>query len=490
MTIEATPGHAPTPHKLYADARGKWSWALFDWANQPFFTVVTTFLFIPYLTSQVFVDDVQGTVWMGWTHTIIGISIACLAILLGPIADYTGRRKWWIFGASLLCIGGSWFLYGATPGMPTDQIVLILVAFAIATIGAEIAIMFNHAMLPSLVPDKEMGRLSGNAWGLGYAGGMIVLIFVLVFFSGMVGQAIIPLDAESGEPSRITGPIAAVWFLIFILPLMIWTPDVKHTGYSFAQATRKGHGELIKTVKNVRHYKNIVRFLIARTLYADGINAIIAFGGIYAAVTFDWGLTELGIFGITLNIFAIAGSAWGGYMDDKRSSKYVIYATVTGLAIGAIGILSVTPTSVLFVVPVSIEGNGYTPFFDSPAEQVLMLFAMIIGFCLGPSQAASRTLMARLTPEHHEAQFFGLFAMTGKATTWLAPALIALVTDMTNSQRIGVSVTVVFLMVGLFLLRGVKEDRSVAPGNLPHNDGMSLTPDPISRDQMDPHNLR
>jgi UMF1 family MFS transporter len=207
----------------------------------------------------------------------------------------------------------------------------------------------------------------------------------------------------------------------------------------------------------VRHHFEIAKFLLARMLYADGLGAVFAFGGIYAGTVFGWGATELGLFGIILTITGTFGAALGGVLDDRKGSKAVIAATSLLFVAASIGVLSVDHDHVLFVLPVEPKAPGSAPF-SSVGEQVYLAFAMLIGIASGPIQSSSRTLLARMCPPDKVTEFFGFFSFSGKITAFAAPLAIGAVTHATGSQRIGIAMSLVFLIAGLLLLLRVKHD--------------------------------
>ena len=439
-----------------ASRLGKFSWAMFDWANQPYFTVITTFIFAPYFTSTVVGDPVTGQAYWGYTQAFAGILIALLSPVLGSIADAGGPRKPWIFTFAVLCAAGSFALWWATPGQ-SSGVIWILAAIVIGTASIEFSLVFNNAMLPSLTAPQKMGRLSGFGWGLGYIGGLVALFIILLGFS-MPDTPLFGLDKSLHEHDRITGPMTGIWFLIFIIPMMLFTPDSAPTGMGKREAIRKGIGSLIETLKSLKNHKNILFYLFARMFYNDGILALIGFSGIYAAGLFGWDTTTLGIFGILILVFAIAGSFFGGWLDDKMGSKPTIVISVLGLSVASIGVLSISDGEVLFGLQASMPVPGGA-MLSSGAEQVFMGFSFIMGFFFGPAQAASRTLVARLSPADQVGAFFGLFAFSGKATAFVAPLLIGVVTSLTGQQRPAMIVIFFFLIIGAALMSFVKEPR-------------------------------
>ncbi|MEQ9146075.1 MAG: MFS transporter [Parvibaculaceae bacterium] len=451
-----------------ASRAGQFSWAFFDWANQPYFTLITTFIFAPYFAAGFVGDPVRGQALWGYTQSIAGLSIALASPLLGAIADQTGARKPWLLFFSVIFVTGASLLWFALPGAPGGT-GFIMAAVVAAALGMEFALVFYNAMLPSLVPARRMGALSGFGWGIGYVGGLGALFFVLAFMvadaqSGrtMMGfEPLFGLDPVLREADRFTGPLAALWYTVFSLPLFLLTPDAARVRVGPRAAVAQGVAQLRSTLAKLPAFRNIGLFLVARMTYYDGLSAIFAFGGIYAAGTFGWEIQTLGVFGIILSVFAAVGAFLGGWMDDRVGSKRTILIAVAGLVAGTVASVSITADTVLFVIDVAPPVPGAAPF-SSTAEQVYLLAGILIGISGGPAQAASRTLMARLAPPSMITEFFGLYALSGKATSFIAPFAIALATSAAASQRAGLYVIVGFLAAGFLLLLPVREEQAQA----------------------------
>ena len=450
-----------------ASRLGQLSWALFDWANQPFFTIITTFIFAPYFANVMVGNPVDGQAAWAFTQSISGILIALMSPFLGAMADAGGPRKPYILTFQVLLAVGCFALWWAYPGRP-DLVGPISAAVVVATIGAEMSIVFNNAQLPNIVRPERMGRLSGLGWGLGYTGGLIALFIVLaVGKPAMFGlapdndQPLFGLDARSYELERLMGPASAIWLAVFVIPMFLFTPDSAKRKISLLDAALQGGKSLVLTVKHLGHFRNALRYLIAFMLYNDGLAAIIAFGGVYAAATFGWSTVTLGIFGIILTLFAIPGAFLGGRFDDKFGSKRVVQVTIAGVILAAVGLVSVSSDRVLFIVSAP-ELSPTRGLFGSLQEKVFMGFALLLGICMGPMQAASRTMIGRLAPPGMTGEFFGLFALSGRATAWMAPLAIGIVTTATDSSRLGIACVVIFLTLGFALLWGVREERGSA----------------------------
>ncbi|PPD00708.1 MAG: MFS transporter [Hyphomicrobium sp.] len=458
-----------------APLRARVSWMMFDWAAQPYYTLVQTFLFAPYFANVVVQNAACGSMiavgsekaacgqalW-GYAAAVAGLLIAFLSPFLGAVADGQGRRKPWIAALALVFLAGLATLWTATPDANTTTIFLILAGFVIATLAAELMGVFSNAIMTGLVPKDELGRLSGNGWAVGYFGGLASLALVAGFLVPLPGesttllgfQPLLSLDTGAREGDRLTGPFAAVWFLIFIIPFFLFVPDRKPPLKSQA-AERSAGAELWNTIKSLPSHPSLLIFLLARMIYTDGLTAIFTFGGIYGASVFGWGPLELGIFGIVLTLVGAFGALIGGRLDDRFGPKTVIIAALAILLIGAVGILSVDQTHILFTTEVAAKITN-SQAFSSVGEQTFLAFAIIVGLVAAPIQAASRSLLARLAPADKITQYFGLFAFSGKVTAFMAPLIVALVTQQTGSQRLGMASLLAFLIIGAAMMAFVR----------------------------------
>jgi UMF1 family MFS transporter len=437
------------------------SWIFFDWAAQPYFTLITTFVFAPYFATHVAADPASGQSLWGFATAAAGLLIALLSPVLGAIADASGRRKPWIAAFGALLVIGSGLMWFGKPG-DIGVIPPLLLAYGIATIGVEFATVFNNAMMPTLVPPNQIGRLSGTGWATGYVGGILSLILVLGFLAaspetGRTLFGFVPLfglDPVTHQGDRITGPLTGIWFAIFVLPMFLLTPDypAKHP---VRAALREGLTDLQQTLAELPKRKSMAIFLLANMIYTDGLVSLFAFGGIYAAGTFGWNTIQIGSFGIILAIAGTFGAWLGGQLDDRLGPKRVIAGSMLLLLCAIVAILLVDKETVFFVkVAPPVPGGA---LFAASAERAYLLLGCLIGAAGGPLQAASRTLLIRLAPKDRIAQYFGLFALTGKVTSFVGPLLIGVITAITASQKAGMAVLVLFFVAGLVLLAKVRD---------------------------------
>ncbi|WP_081816411.1 MFS transporter [Fodinicurvata fenggangensis] len=421
--------------KRSASRPAQFAWCLFDWANQGYPTVIETFIFATFFTQAVAVSPTEGTALWGYTLSVAGFLIVILSPILGAISDEGGRRKPWLLFFSLCCVSACALLWFTRPD--PSWVVWALIFFCISATTFEFTQIFYNAMLSDLVPMHRIGRLSGFGWAAGYTGGLTVLTLILLLFV-QPETPWLGLDKESGEHVRISALIVAGWWILFSLPLFMLVPDQPSRHLPLRQAALQGVRTLLHTLRNIRHYSNVARFLVARMIYNDGLNTLFAFGAIYAAGTFGMQFEEILLFGIVLNISAGIGAFAFGLIDERLGSKRIIMLSLVALII--IGILLILTTSVAF----------------------FWVLGVAIGCFFGPVQSASRALMAQIAPPGLEARMFGLYSLSGKAIAFVGPAVLGLVTDVFESQRAGMATIAVFFLIGLVVLAGVRDPRRAA----------------------------
>ncbi len=406
------------------------SWCLFDWAISPFSVLITTFIFSNYFTQKVAINNIIGTTQWGEINGLAGLVVAILSPILGAIADREGRRKPWLAVLVPIIVISSAALWFVKP--ETQYVSWALSWVLVGTIAIEISTVFYNAMLNELAPPNFIGRLSGWGWGSGYAGGLLALILALGIIQS--GSSWLGLDTASAGPVRACGLLVAVWVIVFSWPLFAFTPDRPSSGLGFAEAIRSGWQSLSHTLQLLRRkYKNILIFLIARMLYIDGLITVFAFGGIYAAGVFHMPISEVIQFGICMNIAAGIGAAIFGWLDDARGPKLTILITLSLMIVCGIGMLSVHTKLWFWILGMGLSTG------------------------VGPVQAASRSLLIRISPPDLITELFGLYNFSGKATSFLGPWVLALVTHWSSSQRAGMSTVFFFMIAGGIILTLVND---------------------------------
>ena len=418
-------------HSTYLKYNPKaiFSWCLYDFANSPFTTLIVTFIYSTYFTKAIAENEIIGTALWSKGVTISAILVAILSPIMGAMADRGGYRKSFLLVMTAIAILGSAFLYKFLPG----QVMQVLFWFIIANFAFEMGMVFYNAFLPDIAPPNKIGRISGYGWSLGYVGGLIAMFIALI---GFIYPKVpwFGFSTENGENIRATNLLVSVWFLIFSLPIFIWVKEDKsQVSKSEKNIIASSLRQLVNTFHEIKRFRQIVRLLLARLFYNDGLITIFAFGGIYAAGTFHFSFTEIMIFGIVLNIAAGAGAFTLGFLDDRIGGKKTIQISLYGLIIAAI-IAVFSPNKIFFWIA-----------------------GIIVGIFSGPNQAASRSLMGRFIPPDKENEFFGFFAFSGKATAFMGPFLLGTLTQFFNSQRVGVSAVLLFFIVGALFLVIVDE---------------------------------
>lgn len=457
-----------------ADARGQFSWALFEWARNPYVVIITIYVFAPYFSNEVVGDPVRGQSILGYTNSVAGFFIAVLGPILGAIADQSGRRKMWIAFFVALIVPGTFGLWWALPaGSMVGLGVFTLAVFIfLNSVAFELSAVFHNSMLPHIAPHERIGGLSGLGLALGNLGSLIILVFMLYAFAlpGVYDWPFLPdaplfgLDQSSHQHARISGPIVAVWLILFSLPLFLFTPDIKRPTQKMNQVVRDGVHSLWMTVLKLRQYQNVATYLCARMLYNDGKTAVLIFGGVFAAGVFGWDTAHMLIYGIVLSIFAVAGGIVGGWLDDTLGSQRAILISIGMTCVGILVTVSMAPSYIFFFVPIDPNAPPLWafPFFDSVPEALFVGLAIVNAIFITAAYANSRTMMARISPPSMVTEFFGLYALSGTATAFLGPAVVGFFTDMFNSQHAGFASVLILLVSGFLLMFLVKEEQAEA----------------------------
>ncbi|MDY6942571.1 MAG: MFS transporter [Pseudomonadota bacterium] len=411
------------------------SWAFYDWASSAFATMIQTFVFATYLMEAVIADPSAANALWGQAVGLAGLIVALTAPVLGAIADRAGRRKPWLIALTVSGAVATVLLWSVKPD--PSYLIQGLLLVGIGTVSVELAVVFYNAMLADLVEPNRIGRWSGWAWGLGYLGGLACLVIALF---GLI-QADPPpfgLDRDQAEHVRATFVLAGVWYLVFSLPLFFFTPDQPRARLPLGAAIGQGLKQLGDSLRHLGRYGVIIRFLIARMFFIDGLTTVFAFGGIYAAGSFGLNTSEVMMFAIVLNLTAGIGAGLFAWLDDLMGSRNTIVLSLIGLLTTGVAILTVESTTAFWV-----SGT-------------------LLGLFVGPAQAASRSYLSHVAPTELRTEMFGLMAFSGKTTAFLGPMLVGWLTWISGSPRIGLSVVLIFFLAGLALMLTVP---NVSPQN-------------------------
>ena len=410
-----------------------WAWSLYDFANSAFTTLVVTFVYATFFAKGIAPDETTGTALWSTGITISALIVALLSPFLGAMADKGGYRKRFLGIATIVCIAATIALYFPQKG----DVVLAISLFIIANVAFEMANVFYNAFLPDIAPLEKIGRISGYGWALGYAGGLLCMVVGLFLFV-QPDPPLFGMDAGTDQHIRATNLLVAAWFAVFSIPMFWLVKDRKVKNPPKIGLLMKGAMNDLKRVFNeIKTYRHVFRLLVARLIYNDGLITIFGFGGLYASVVFDFTVSEIIVFGITLNLAAGLGAWAFGFMDDKVGGKPTILVSLVGLIAAAL--VAVLTTSVFWFW---VSGIG-------------------VGLLAGPNQSASRSLLGRFTPPNHENEFYGFFAFSGKFTAFLGPFLLGKMTLLFDSMRAGVAVVVVLFLIGGILLLRVDEKKGI-----------------------------
>ncbi len=438
-------------------------WYFFDWASQPYHTVLLTFVFGPFFAAiatgyfagtgmdEQAADARAQSIW-SLTLTVAGLIVGFGAPFLGALADRSQRRMPWLAAFSIVYVIAAASLWITQPD--GSNLVLALALFVIGFVAAEYALIFTNAQLPSLASRGEIGRLSGSGFAFGYLGGLIALIVALALLveqsSGRTVIGIAPgfgaLDATAREGTRAVGPFVALWFAVFMVPYFLWVREDRHnTPHDRMPVIAR----VRQTIAGLKGRPSLASFLAGSMLYRDALNGLYGFGGTYALLVLDWEITRIGVFGIVSVISAAALSWVGGRLDRRFGPKPVIVGAVL-ILIGVCITITAMSREAFFGVALP-EGS-------SLPDTVFLICGVMIGGLGGITQAASRSLMVRHADPGAETEGFGLYGLAGRATAFIAPSLIGLFTAATGDVRNGVLPLIALFLLGLLLLRWTKPE--------------------------------
>ena len=403
------------------------NFALYDFANSAFTTIIITFIFSTYFAKQIAPNPVLGQSYWGWAIGITGLLVALIGPLIGSFADKKNCTEFFIKLFTIICIILTSFLWFSKPS--EKYLLYTLIIVALANFFYELSLIFYNSILKRISNHNNLGKSSGFSFALGYIGGILILIVCIKIF---IDNDVLPfgLSKENSENIRATSIVVALWYLIFSIPFLFsLKKEIKN------KIDRSSSS--IKKIKNLiwnKGLNNLGKFLLARMLYADGLNAIIIMGGIFAVGVFNLEIKDLLVLSVLMNITAFIGAIIGGYANDKFSSKSVIIFSLLGLIFSSAIILFIK-TKIFFLI-----------------------FASINGLFIGPIQSASRVFITKSIDKNNQASGFGLFALSGKLTSFIGPLLVSTLTYISNSQRIGFSAAIILLLIGLLVLLKVKKN--------------------------------
>ena len=410
------------------------AWSMYDFANQPFTTLIVTFIFSAFFTESLAANNQEGTYLWSLGIAITAIFVSITSPILGALADAGGYRKFFLIFSSYLCVAATICLYFFKPGQTFDILglnidvaILALITFIIANIGFEFGTVFCNSYLSDLSTKKNIGKISGYAWGLGFFGGLISLAISFIL-----------LDLNNVDNIRFINLLVAGWFVLFSIPTFFLVSDRKPER-GIQKHFKQSLSSIRDSFNNISKHKSILRFLLARLFYNDALITIFAFGGIYAAGTLQFSFNEILILGVVLNISACIGSFLFGFLEDRIGVKKMLTITLWALFFATI---------LAFLAPLLTNYNQLiTP------KTLFWVAGVIIGLMQGPNQSGSRSLMARLTPEDKKNEFFGFYAFSGKATAFIGPLFFGILTRIFETQQAGLVIIFIFFLIGIVIFR-------------------------------------
>ena len=428
-----------------AKPKGTLSWAMWDWASQSFPTIITSFVFSRYITDAVFApaglsedEAAQYTgYWLGISGVIAGVLVALIAPLIGARADRAGRKKYWLMVNTYLFAASIGLMFFVAPS--PDFFMFGLILLAVGGIFFEFATVNYNAMLNQVSTPSERGKVSQFGWGLGYMGGIVLLVLSL-WIIRFGGNEVLGIPESDAMPVRVVMVLSMIWVIVFSLPMLLRVPESKGTGGPKPSLT-SSYKRLFRDLVGMRKQNpQLLNFLIASAIYRDGLNGVFAYGAVLGGLAFGLGLTEIIIFGIGANILAGFGAFLSSFFEDRMGSKRIILISLAGVMLGGLGVF----------------------FFADWGANAYFIFGLFLTIFVGPAQAGSRTLMSRLSHEDRQGEAFGLFATTGRAISFLAPAAWAFFVG-TFSPIWGIIGLIVIILVGFVLLIGVRVSEFVMP---------------------------
>ena len=438
-----------------ASPLAQFAWAVCDGARSPYNVLVNIFVFSAYFSTVVIPDGVQGQTRWSFITSMAALIVAFTAPLLGAIADAGGRRKPWLAGTLLIGAPSMALLWYATPGM-TEGLGLITVALIGGYLFFEYSAIFLNAMLPNVAPPGRVGFLSGAGLALGNVFGMILFCFFLFAWSWNA-EPLFGIDTAQHEPERAVGILAAIWAVVFFLPMFFFTPDSPSTSRSIPQAVSHGVRSLIDTLRKARLYKNVGTFLLARVLFYEGFIVLMLFTGVFAAGILKWTATMRIVEGLINSVVAAIAGLFAGWLDTRIGSRRSTIFFVVGCLLANLVLCSVT-TEMVFFLPIDPAATATGGLFPTLPDKVFLVTQCSIAFFVTGGMVTGRALMAKIAPPTMLNEFFGLFAMSGTATSFVGPIAIGILTTLFHSQRAGVAVGLVFLAAGLIVMFKVREE--------------------------------
>lgn len=455
------PPVAPAPGeetRLRAQSRGQQlAWALYECARNPFYVLINIYVFSAYFTGQVVGDPVWGQALWGYILSTAAIFVAVSAPLLGVIADAGGRRKPFLLACILVAVPATATLAFAVPSMDRG-LLLIAGALVLTNIAYELSSIFYNALLPQVAPPSRFGSVSGLAYALANGAGIVL------FGAFLLADMVMAPAAGDATLERAVPLVVAMWWLAFSLPILLRVPDSPASDMPLRTVVIEGLGRLRNSLTRLRSLPNVLNYLIARMVFNEGFIILMMFMGVVGAGVLGWDGVQLSVMGLVLSVVAVGGSLFGGKLDDRFGSKASLQISIWGCVAANLLLITISPDEVFFMATDQDLTGGMYP---RAADKAFFFAEGLAAFFVTAGLVSSRAMLAKIAPRQSLNEMFGIYALSGTATSFLGPLSIAVLTQAFASQRAGLTAGLIFLLGGLLLLRRVSPEHGSKSGPAP-----------------------
>lgn len=459
------------------------AWAIFEWARNPYYILIVIYVFAPYLGGVVGTEmaargefgDLQGeelrkAAGAAGQATIASITktaglIAAPTVpLLGAMLDRGGRRKPLLIVLLGVIATMSWLLWYVEPDGTGLSVTAAMTVLVIAYVSYTYSEVTHNAMLNANGSPGALPMISGMGLALGNFAAMLLLLALLLAFGfpALTGwpfaEPLFGVDVSRSEHLRLAGPICAIWLVVFSIPFFLYSEDGGRKGADWILALKKGTHSLVSTFKRASDNKEILKYLGARMLYADGMAALLTLGGVFIGLYLQWNVVELSTYAIIGSLFAFFGGLLGGVLDNRLGPKIALVLEISAMILVLTFQLSITPNTILFgLIPSYQVWDG--PIFNTLSDLVYLSSALFLAITATASISSSRSMLVYMAPPERVGEFFGLYSICGNVTVWLGPLLVEIFTVVSGSQRIGMSAIGLLFFLGLMILLTVNAKR-------------------------------
>ena len=471
----------PTSGKGGALGKTGFAWAIFEWARNPYYILIVIYIFAPYFARDIIGADMlasgelaglapdealaaanaRGQATIATVTKWAGVIAALTAPFLGAALDRGGPLKpilAFFLGSIVVCSALLWFAQPGGAGLPVPAIMALLVVAYVSYTYSEVT---HNAMLSVAGEPRRLAMISGLGLGLGNGAATLIFLAIALLFvlPATVGwpfaQAQFGIDLARFEHARLAGPICAVWLALFSIPFFLNARDPGRPGASWTKALRDGARSVVRTLREAAHYRELMKFLLARMFYADGMAALLALGAVYVALFLDWNFLEMLCYAIFASACAFAGGIFGGWLEEKVGVKRALMLEIVGMIVVGLIQLSITQDSLFLGLVENVE-MWDSLIFPTLSDLTYLALISVIAVTATASISSSRTMLVTLAPPGRSGEFFGLYAIAGTITVWMGPLLVEQFTLLSGDQRIGMLSINLLFAVGLAVLLTVR----------------------------------